>query len=313
MNLVHLQHSKLLNQMKRIKPVFQLLLLISIAFLIYYLTKIDYLIFDKIEINYLLLTVSIILLWLGFLISAISWKAALKANNIEIGTSKAIYSQGAAIFAKYIPGKIWVILGRASIVAKDKRELIKISTISLKEQLVYLVIGLLTSFAVLLFMPVNDWYLAAFFFTVAGLSLFLFSKKIHFQGEKIFEKVFRKKIEIPFVSIRQSLPYAVVLLILWLTWSVGFYLLCRSVYPGTQFIAAFIFPVSVSYGLLAIFLPGGIGVREGIMVLLLTSSGMEPAMATTISVLSRIWFITGEIFIFSAAFVAKRKQKAFAN
>lgn len=296
--------------MKKIKPVFQLLLLLSIAFLIYYLTKINYLIFDKIEINYFLMSLSIILMWSGFLISAISWKAALKANNIKIGTTQAVYSQGAAIFAKYIPGKIWVILGRAGIIVKDNRELIKTSTISLKEQLVYLVIGLLTSFAVLLFMPVNNWYLAVIFLTAAGLSLFLFSKKIHFWGELLFEKIFRKRIEIPFVNIRQSLPYAVILLILWLIWSVGFYLLCRSVYPDTQLVAAFIFPVSVSYGLLAIFLPGGIGVREGVMVLLLTSSGMEPAMATTISVLSRIWFITGEIFIFSAAFVARHRTGA---
>lgn len=299
--------------MKKIKPVFQLLLLLSIAFLIYYLTKIDYLIFDKIEIDYLLMSVSIIMLWSGFLISAISWQAALKANHINISTSEAVYSQGAAIFAKYIPGKIWVILGRASIVVKEKKELLKSSTISLKEQLVYLMIGLLTSFAVLLFMPLNEWYLAAIFFTVAGLSLFLFSKKIHFWSEKLFGKIFNQRIEIPFISIRQSLPYAGILLILWLIWSIGFYFLCRSVYPETQFVAAFIFPVSVSYGLLAIFLPGGIGVREGVMVLLLTSSGMEPAMATTISVLSRIWFITGEIFIFSAAFVAKRKLTTFAN
>ncbi|MFW6275728.1 MAG: lysylphosphatidylglycerol synthase domain-containing protein, partial [bacterium] len=119
------------------------------------------------------------------------------------------------------------------------------------------------------------------------------------------KRVFNKKIEIPFVSVRQSLPYAVVLLILWLTWSAGFFFLCRSVYPDINFVAAFIFPVSVSYGLLAIFLPGGIGVREGVMVLLLTSSGMDTAMATTISVLSRIWFITGEVFIFSAAIVAR--------
>jgi len=48
---------------------------------------------------------------------------------------------------------------------------------------------------------------------------------------------------------------------------------------------------------------GGIGVREGIITAYLVMSGVELELATTISVLSRIWFVLGEIFIFMLALV----------
>lgn len=77
---------------------------------------------------------------------------------------------------------------------------------------------------------------------------------------------------------------------------------------GVCYVAAFAFSLSVSYGLLAVFMPGGLGVREGIIVLVLTATGLDVKVATTISVISRIWFISGEIFIFLMAILSKNTQ-----
>jgi uncharacterized membrane protein YbhN (UPF0104 family) len=55
-------------------------------------------------------------------------------------------------------------------------------------------------------------------------------------------------------------------------------------------------------------MPGGLGVREGIIVLVLTATGLDVKVATTISVISRIWFISGEIFIFLMAILSKNTQ-----
>jgi uncharacterized membrane protein YbhN (UPF0104 family) len=62
----------------------------------------------------------------------------------------------------------------------------------------------------------------------------------------------------------------------------------------------------VCYGILAIFLPGGIGVREGIMTAYLSALGIELELAITIATLSRLWFITGEVFIFLMALILKK-------
>ena len=61
------------------------------------------------------------------------------------------------------------------------------------------------------------------------------------------------------------------------------------------------FPISVVYGVLAIIVPGGIGVRESILSGFLIALKVDPKLAVTISALSRLWFISGEVFIFLLA------------
>ena len=63
----------------------------------------------------------------------------------------------------------------------------------------------------------------------------------------------------------------------------------------------FAFPLSVCFGLIAIFLPAGLGLREGIIIGYLTLAGLDVESATTISFVNRLWFIGGEVFIFLLA------------
>lgn len=63
----------------------------------------------------------------------------------------------------------------------------------------------------------------------------------------------------------------------------------------------FAFPLSVCFGIIAIILPGGLGLREGIIIGYLVLAGLDTEQATTISFLNRLWFIAGELFIFLLA------------
>ncbi|MEZ5196557.1 MAG: hypothetical protein R2764_09195, partial [Bacteroidales bacterium] len=72
-------------------------------------------------------------------------------------------------------------------------------------------------------------------------------------------------------------------------------------YPEAGFHVAFAFPLSVTIGLLAIIFPGGLGVREGILVGYMVLTGMPIQIATVITLYARLWFISGEIFIFLLA------------
>ena len=54
------------------------------------------------------------------------------------------------------------------------------------------------------------------------------------------------------------------------------------------------YAVAWSIGILSVITPGGLGVREGILSLLLTSV-LPPATATLIALLSRLWTITAEL------------------
>ena len=54
--------------------------------------------------------------------------------------------------------------------------------------------------------------------------------------------------------------------------------------------------------------PGGLGVREGILSLLLTSC-LPPATATLVALLSRLWVICIEIILAGVAFGCYIRQK----
>ncbi len=294
--------------MNTIKIIIRILLYASIVFIVYYLYKFDFLIFKEINIHIFLATTSVLLLWLGFFVSTLSWRKALKVHGLQISVPQAVYSHGISVFAKYIPGKIWVILGRASIVSENGFSLSFTSTISLKEQLVYLFLGLLISLMVLPFVPVHILFTLMVFFTAVGLYLLLFVESIHRYILSALFKLVKKKFEVPFITVKDAIPFAKWILFYWSIWSIAFYLLTKSVIPETPILAAFSFPVSVCYGLLAVIVPGGVGVREGILVLFLSSLGIDPAQAVTLSIIQRLWFITGEIFIFSLALLNRKRN-----
>ncbi|MBN1251051.1 MAG: flippase-like domain-containing protein [Bacteroidales bacterium] len=293
--------------MKRAKNILRVLLYLSVFVVIYYLYRFDYLVISLIKFNFLYLFISVVLLWLGFYISTLSWQKSLKVYNINISKSLAVYSHGISVFAKYIPGKIWVILGRASIVSEKEYLLSQTASVSLKEQLVYLFTGLVISCIILPLANIDLIILFFVYISTIVLGIFLFNKIVHEKLILLLEKLFKKKLDIPYINIRKSFPYYLYIIIYWLIWSFAFYFFVKSILPDTLLITAFFFPVSVSYGLIAIIVPGGIGVRESIIALLLTSIGVDASLAISISVIQRLWFIFGEVFIFTLALIVKNK------
>ena len=295
--------------MKKYQWLFRILLYVSLLFLIYYLVKFDYLSLAKIQIRWFWLIISAIFLWAGFFFSTISWKMALKFHGVKISTELAVVSHGLSIFAKYIPGKLWVILGRAAYVgSREQLKVSELSFISLKEQLLYILLGLIISFFPALIYFNHDYWVYIILLTIFGLSLLLFVKPLHDFGEKILKKILRKDISLPVITFKLSIKLSFYIVIYWIFYSIGFYFLVVSLTSDANIIHAFAFPLAVSYGVLAIVTPGGIGVREGLIVAFLVSTGIDLQASVTISVISRLWFISGEVFLFFLAFLLSKKR-----
>jgi len=72
---------------------------------------------------------------------------------------------------------------------------------------------------------------------------------------------------------------------------------------------ALAFPAGITYGFVVIFMPAGIGVREGIVASFLIAGGISSANAITISVISRFWFVAGEVFLFISSWVMQLIDK----
>lgn len=294
--------------MTKLKKYLRWLMYLSVLFLVWYLTKVDYLVLDWSEIRWGYFTVSVLFLFLGFTFSALSWRKSLNLSGINVSKRTAIYSHGVSVFAKYIPGKIWVILGRASIVSEKGYSLVKCSASSLNEQLVFLLSGFFTSLVFIAFISVPFYIVAAVILTAGGILFLLLSKKVNQLATFLVLRLFKKNIDIPMISARAFRGLLFYTLFYWLIWSLAFFLLVKAFYSDASIMSGLIFPISGCYGLLAFFLPGGIGVREGIITYFLTQIGVPLPTATAISVGQRLWFITGEVYMFLLALLAREKE-----
>lgn len=294
--------------MNRRKLFFNSLLYSSFIFVIIYLYKFDFFNVRFSDFNYLYLVLSIVFLWGGFLLSVVSWHNILGKHKVYISYKEALVSHGLSIFAKYIPGKIWVILGRASKISSLKYSLKVTSYASLKEQILFVWVGLLISILPLLLYRGFDIYSGSVILLFIFISFLSFSDKFRQVVVWGIKKILRKDIEIPHVSFFQSLSTIFFITVYWLAWIFAFYFFAASISPDITLHVGFMFPLSVTLGLLAIIAPGGIGVREGILAGFMILKGIPPETATTISILSRLWFMSGEVFIFFTGLWFKKKN-----
>jgi uncharacterized membrane protein YbhN (UPF0104 family) len=288
------------------KILFRILIYLSLAFLVVYLYKFDYLRVKGLDLDPAYIIPGTILLWGGFVMSTFSWWKALKIHDIHVSRRLALISHGLSVFAKYIPGKVWTILGRASFISLEDHSIRSASYISLKEQLIYVWLGLLIGIGPLLyFYPFSGFVILVVFLTIF-FTFFLYSKGFHQFVIRLLSKLIRKKLEVPLVTIREVIPLILYVLAYWGLWMLAFYLFVMAFHFEFSIAVIFSWPLSISLGVLSLITPGGIGVREGIMTGFMVLTGMPLEEATTIAVISRLWFITGEVFIFLLSLVLNK-------
>lgn len=285
------------------KKYFNLLIFVSFIFLFIYLWRIELIIPAFPHAAWLV--PSMLLLFAGFFVSTFSWKVALQTHGVRISMRDALVSHGQSVFAKYIPGKVWVILGRAGYVSDGKKALKNNTWFSFKEQIIYTWVGFTISVIPTLVFYGIRWITLILVMLVILITLFLFVPSIHRWFLSLVSRVIRREFDIPVISLHRSLPMIGATTLIWIAWTLAFYFFMR-VFAGEVTVAmAFAFPLSVCFGLIAILLPGGLGLREGIIAGYLALAGMDVETAATIAFLNRLAFIAGEAFIFLLALTVR--------
>jgi len=255
-----------------------------------------------------LVALSLLLLIGGFLAGAFAWRRVLRSFEIDCGPRECLASMGLSIFAKYIPGKVWMIVGRAAYLAERRGlSVAELSVISLNDQLISLWVGLVLGAFGLLVVGGLELHGGLVLVAWVVLSLVIFSPWVHRIAEKLVGGILRRRIELPALSFGVTLRVLPWFLGYWALWSGGFYLLVAGlsasrVAPET----ALAFPLAATLGVMAVIAPGGLGVREGVLTAALKLSGIPLAEAATISVASRVWFLAGEAAFFLAGMEANR-------
>ena len=285
-------------------------ILLSIVFLVIALYKADFLTVPEIH-SKSDIALSFFFLFLGFAADSFSWYMILKHSTYDVRFRVCLAGTGLSIFGKYIPGKIWMIVGRASYAAEHSPyQISKLSLVSLNAQFITLWIGLVLGGAGLFIFNGFGFCSGGVLFLWGVLTVIIFSRIVHNTAEKLVRVILRRRVTFPalrFVSTVSVMPWFA---LIWIFFSFGFYFLVRGLsLISVPYAVGLGFPLAGTLGIMAIIFPGGIGVREGIMMGYLTLFGIPLAEATAISIAARLWFCLGELFIFSLGLAVHSSAK----
>lgn len=240
------------------------------------------------------------------------WHYITKINGCSIKYEKAVTSYLYSILGKYIPGKVFMLAARLTYYKEEDAPLSKVTVCFFIENVCTL-LGAAMLFIVSLFFFPNELlenYKWLTLLLIVAFFVCIHPKIINFVL-RLIGKIFKKNLEIP---MKYSQMLKVVLLFIgnWLIVGFGFFILTKSIYPAVEWsqllYCAGIWGVSAIMGILAIFAPSGLGVREGIIVAGLMLI-MPQSDAMVISVVSRLWQTIPELLLVVMAFVYSRIRK----
>ncbi len=203
-----------------------------------------------------------------------------------------------SLMGKYLPGGCWVFVGRAFFYRQEGLNLSQASVAVLIET-----IQVVTSavFVLALFFSLSSsglWGVPKIFMVILGA---LCLASIHPLFLNVFLRLAEKILKKPIISF--DYPYRkiaypfLIFFLFWVGMGTSFWVLARSILGIEVSLFSLMvsaFALSWVLGFLSFITPGGLGVREGSLTLL-----MQPHIplyaAAALALLSRIWWIGGEI------------------
>ncbi len=281
---------------RRLRILKNCLAVIISALIIYYIGRTVYLNLHQLKeitlkINYFYLGIALIALFLSFLVNVFAWLYFLRLFDHKISFMKMWKILALPSLGRYIPGKIWSIAGVVYFAGKEGISRKKTSLGIAISMAISLLAALVVFLISLAFWPSPSEVLS---YIRVLLVLPFILVMIH---PKIFLPVTNKALKIikrtP-ITVEISYKHMIVLtlqyILLWLLQGLSFYFIIRSLfYINISQIPAIIgvYPLAWVIGFLSFITPGGIGVREGIIVYLLSFIIPQP-IAIMAALISRI-------------------------
>lgn len=241
---------------------------------------------------------SYLFLFLHFVLVALAWGLLVRAlKKPGVPLLDALRIRTISDFARFLPGKVWFIIARVHLCKKYKIPTdIIVFSVLLEEYL--------NIFSTLLLFITIFFVVAHPLLTTYALYLFLFLPIpfliLHPRFFKPFLRLVAQFLKRPYVSFQIRYSYLVSLLsvffVAWILLGVGFYFMTTSLYPVDASLLlplTGVFAIAWAAGFLIIILPGGLGLREAVLSYLLSFFVPLP-IAIIVSLLSRLWLISGE-------------------
>jgi uncharacterized membrane protein YbhN (UPF0104 family) len=259
------------------------------------------------NLNFEYLLPALLVTIISLFIPVFAWKYLLGTLGSSLKISKAMRIWFISNLGRYIPGKVWQISGLIVLSNKEGVSKNESSVSVIYSQIVANLIGL--SLGIFLF--VKDKEKTTHTFMLIGVLIALAILPFIVNKLAIFALSILKKPKETFeVNYGKFIIYVFLQLVNWLVMGLAFVLFINiftelSITDNPT--ALFILPISWTLGLLAIFAPGGIGVREGIMTVYL-SMFINPGLAAVIPWVYRIWLTIFELLLAGIFYFFKKQH-----
>ncbi len=249
------------------------------------------------QLNFLTLFFSLVIIIIYFIFISLGWHKLMRYLDVRnLKKLQAIKIRTISDLGRFIPGKIWLVVGRIYLCKKKQISEAKTTLSTLLEIAINIFAALIIFLITLPFIPGIPSYTFYGFILIPILLMALHPKifiPIFNYGLKLFKKP-HDDLEITYIQIL----YLVILFILfWLFAGVSLFLLTYSFYqiPISLYLPLIgIFCISWVLGFLFFISPGGLGVREGILAVLFALVLPVP-IALILAVLTRLWMLIGEL------------------
>ena len=302
---------------KLIAPLFYGLL---VLFLVVYVQKLDWSQLNNIHISWIYVVIASILAIIFRYWGSVIWLVILRslgAKRLRHNLAQLFYVYGKSWLGRYIPGTAPWILGKIYFASKLGVSKNKLAVSSLLEGALQIIVTLVIAIAILLFEPRVDSVISGEMKLLMVLALVggviavippVYNKFISVVYKIIKKKTFPAEHKASNETLLQgSFLYAVA--------SVGiglaFFFIAKAVYEPLSY-SDLLFVIGASnlasaVSMLAVFAPSGLGVREGIQVVLL-SLIMPVEFSLLIAVITRLWSVVIDLIFFGLTYSTRNLQ-----
>jgi uncharacterized membrane protein YbhN (UPF0104 family) len=261
------------------------------------------------------LLLSTLIFAFSYFIQIWAWYIITLKLGIAIPIRETLESWFYSQLGKYLPGKVWLLLSRFSCYESKGKSKKSISVALYFEMVTVLMAGGFIFLASLIFFGEiwpfyswrhSGWLILLFLLGLVSLHPWVLQKILNW----VLVQLKRETISLT-ISYSNILWILFICIVSWIVGGIGFYLFVDAVYPVAPQYILFLtgaLAISSTLGLIAIFAPSGLGVREGVLVYLLSLIIPAP-VAVIISILTRIWMTLIEIGLIGMVYLLGKLQQ----
>lgn len=252
------------------------------------------------ELRWPYLAGAIVLQLLYWLLNSWCWQSAVRwCTGVRLSLLRGLSQLAMSALGKYFPGKIWGMVARSSLLVQLGATKPQSIYVTLNEQFLILYSACLTSALAWCFVDRSAWSIALAAIAVVSVPALPALQKLAFAlAARILPAVVPRQEEMALDSPKMVLllaAYCIIWLLIGAIFCCVFYLMFPAE-PALEVMARLTVAntVGIGIGFFAIFVPGGLGVREAVTSSLLASQlGLEQAILLCLTF--RLWIVCSEL------------------